>query len=123
MNCPPRSAKLARRAVRFSESNKCVVQQKVDDADIEDAVLIIPAFTNIMAHNDLREGIAGQCERLVFGDCLFLRSQSIGRLNIGLFAAGGCNEVNFPCNLSGLSFGISFIAVDDADVNGAFTDQ
>ena len=105
------------------ESNKRVVQQKVDDADIEDAVLIIPTLTNIMAHNDLREGITGQCERLVFGDRLFLRSQSIGRLNIGLFAAGGCNEVNFPCNLSGLSLGISFIAVDDADVNGAFTDQ
>ena len=32
-----RDLKLARWAVRFSESNKCAVQQKVDGADIEDA--------------------------------------------------------------------------------------
>ena len=76
-----------------------------------------------MAYNDLREGITGQRKRLVLGDCLFLRSQGIGGLNVCLLSSGGCNEVDFPCPLRNLTFGILFIAVDDSDVNGAFTDQ
>lgn len=59
-----------------------------------------------MTHDDLRERIAGQREGLVLGDGLFLRSQRIGGLNVGLFAAGGCNEVDFPRNRRDLSFGI-----------------
>ena len=105
------------------ESQKSVVQQKVDDAYIEDAALIIPTLTDVMAYNDLREGITGQRKRLVLGDCLFLRSQGIGGLNICLLSFGGRNEVDFPCPLRNLTFGILFIAVDDSDVNGAFTDQ
>ena len=59
-----------------------------------------------MTHDNLRERIAGQRERLILGDCLFLCSQCVGRLNVGLLAAGGCNEVDFPRNRSDLSFGI-----------------
>ena len=106
-----------------SASDKRVIQQEVDDADIENAVVIIPTLANVMTHDDLREGIAGQREGLVFGDCLFLCSQCVGGLNIGLLAAGGCNEVNFPRNRRDLSFGIFLIAIDDANVNGAFTDH
>ena len=105
------------------ESDKRVIQQKVDDADIEDAVVIIPALANVMAYDNLWEGITGKGERLVLGDCLFLCSQSVGGLNVGFLATGGCNEVDFPCNLSNLPLGILLIAVDDTDVNGAFTDQ
>ena len=75
-----------------------------------------------MTHDNLWKEIAGQREGLVLGDCLFLCSQSVGRLNVGLPAAGGCNEVNLPCNRSGLSPGIFLIAIDNADVNRAFTD-
>ena len=105
------------------ESDKRVIQQKVDDANIEDAVVIIPTLTNVMTHDDLRERITGQRKRLILGDRLFLRSQRVGRLNIGFLAAGGCNEVNFPRNWRDLSFGIFLVAIDDADVNGAFTDH
>ena len=76
-----------------------------------------------MTHDDLRERITGQRKRLILGDRLFLRSQRVGRLNIGFLAAGGCNEVNFPRNWRDLSFGIFLVAIDDADVNGAFTDH
>ena len=69
------------------ESDKRVIQQKVDDANIEDAVVIIPTLTNVMTHDDLREGITGQREGFVFRDCLFLCSQSVGGLNVGLLAA------------------------------------
>ena len=106
-----------------SASDKRIIQQEVDDADIENAVFVIPTLANVMTHDDLREGIAGQRKRLVFGDRLFLRSKRIGRLNICLLAAGGRNEVNFPCDRRELSFGIFLIALDNADVNGAFTDQ
>ena len=44
-------------------------------------------------------------------------------MNVGLLAAGGCNEVDFPRNRRDLSFGIFLIAIDDADVNGAFADH
>ena len=76
-----------------------------------------------MTHNDLRERIAGQREGLILGDGLFLCSQRVGGLNVGLFPAGGCNEVNFPRDRCDFAFGIFLISVDDADVNGAFTDQ
>ena len=76
-----------------------------------------------MTHNNLRERIAGQRERLILGDCLFLCSQCVGRLNVGLLAAGGCNEVNFPRNRSDVSLGIFLIAIDDADVNRSFTNH
>ncbi len=66
-----------------------------------------------MAHDDLRKRIAGQRERLIFSDCLFLCSQRVGRLNVGLLAAGGCNEVDFPRDRRDLSFGIFLIAIDD----------
>ena len=105
------------------DSDKRVIQQEVDDADIENAIVIIPALANVMTHDDFRERIAGQRKRLVFGDCLFLRSQRIGRLNVGLLTARGCNEVDFPRNRRDLSFGIFLISVDDTDVNGAFTDH
>ena len=75
-----------------------------------------------MTHDNLRERIAGQREGFIFSDCLFLCSQRIGGLNVGLFAAGGCNEVDFPRDRSDPSFGIFLIAIDDANVNGAFTD-
>ena len=55
------------------ESDKRVIQQKVDDTDIEDAVVIIPTLANVMAYDNLWERITGQRERLVLGDCLFLR--------------------------------------------------
>lgn len=76
-----------------------------------------------MTHDDLRERIAGQREGLILGDGLFLCSQCVGGLNVGLLAAGGCNEVDFPRDRSDPSFGIFLIAIDDADVNGAFTDH
>ena len=76
-----------------------------------------------MTHNNLRERIAGQREGLIFGYRLFLCSQRIGRLNVGLLASGGCNEVNFSCDRRNLAFGIFLIVIDDADVNGAFTDH
>ena len=65
-----------------------------------------------MTDNDLREGIAGQRERLILGDRLFRCSQCVGRLDIGLLATGGCNEVDFPRNRSDLSFGIFLIAME-----------
>ena len=95
------------------DSDKRVIQQEVDDADIENAIVIIPALANVMTHDDFRERIAGQRKRLVFGDCVFLRSQRIGRLNVGLLTARGCNEVDFPRNRRDLSFGIFLISVDD----------
>ena len=104
-------------------SDKRIIQQEVDDADIENAVIVIPTLADVMTHDDLRERIAGQRERLIFSDCLFLCPQCVGGLNIGLLTAGGRNEVNFPCDRSDLSFGIFLIAIDDADVNGAFTDH
>ena len=103
--------------------DKRVIQQEVDDADIEDAVVIIPTLANVMTHDNLREGIAGQREGLILGDCLFLRSKRISRLNVGLLTAGGCNEVDFPRNRHNSSFGIFLIAIDNANVNGAFTDH
>ena len=103
-------------------SDKGVVQQEINDTDIENAVVIIPALADVVAHDDFREGIAGQRKRLVFGDGLFLRSQRISGLNVGLFAAGGRNEVDFPCNRRDSSFGIFFTALDDADVHGAIPD-
>lgn len=106
-----------------NESDKRVIQQEVDDADIENAALIIPTLADVMADNDLREGIAGQRERLILGDRLFRCSQCVGRLDIGLLATGGCNEVDFPCDRHDLSFGIFLVAIDNADVNGAFTDH
>ena len=65
-----------------------------------------------MTDDDFRERIAGQREGLVFGNCLFLCSQCVGRLNIGFLAARGCNEVDFPRNRSDLSFGIFLIAME-----------
>jgi len=38
--------------------NKFLIKQKIQNADVQDALLIIPAFTNIMLHNHFREGIA-----------------------------------------------------------------
>ena len=76
-----------------------------------------------MTHDNLWKGIAGQREGLVLGDCLFLCSQSVGGLNVGLLATGGCNEVDLPCDRHDLSFGIFLVAIDNADVNGAFTDH
>ncbi len=39
------------------------------------------------------------------------------------FSTGGCNEVDFSPSRSGLSFVIFLIAVDDTNVNRAFTDH
>ena len=41
------------------DSDKRVIQQEVDDADIENAIVIIPALANVMTHDDFRERIAG----------------------------------------------------------------
>ena len=71
--------------------------------DIEDAVIIIPTLADVVADNDLRERITSQCEWLVLGNCLFLCSQSVGRLNVGLFAARDRNKVDFSCNRRDLS--------------------
>ncbi len=101
--------------------DEAVIKQEVDDADIEDAVVIIPTLADVMMHNNLREGIAGQRKGFVFCNRLFLRSQRIGRLNVGLLTTGGCDEVDFPCHRRHSSFGVFLIAIDDADVNGAFT--
>ena len=43
------------------------IEQEIQDPDIQDPFFIIPAFAYIMANDDLREGIAGQVERPVFG--------------------------------------------------------
>ena len=110
-------------ALALADLDKRVIEQEVDDADIENAVVIIPTLANVMTHDDLRERIAGQREGLILGDRLFLCSQCVGRLNVGLLAAGGCNEVNFPRNRSDLSFDIFLITIDDADVTGASTDN
>ena len=110
-------------ALALADLDKRVIKQEVDDADIENAVVIIPTLANVMTHDNLRERIAGQRKRLILGDCLFLSSKRIGRLNVGLFAAGGCNKVDFPRNRHNSSFGIFLIAIDNADVNGAFTDH
>ncbi len=47
-------------------SDKRIIQQEVDDADIENAVVVIPTLADVMTHDHLREGIAGQRKRLVF---------------------------------------------------------
>ena len=103
--------------------DKRVIQQKVDDADIENSIVVIPTLANVMAHDDLRERIAGQREGLIFGDCLLLGLQCVGGLNVGLLTPGGRNEVDLPRDRRDPSFGIFLIAIDDADVNGAFTDH
>ena len=41
--------------VMVYESDKRVIQQKVDDADIKDAVVIIPTLANVMAYDNLWE--------------------------------------------------------------------
>ena len=104
-------------------SDKHIIQQEVDDADIENTVVIIPTLANVMTHDNLRKRIAGQREGLVFGDCLFLGPQCVGGLNVGLLTTGGRNEVDLPRDRRDPSFGIFLIAIDDADVNGAFTNH
>ena len=71
------------------QSNNTLIQKKIDNPNIQYPVIIIPAFAYIMAHNDLGEGIAGQCKGLVFGFCFSCIVQSIGGLDISLFAAQG----------------------------------
>ena len=56
------------------DSDKRVIKQEVDDADIENAIVIIPTLTNVMTHDDLRERITGQRKRLILGARLFLSS-------------------------------------------------
>ena len=92
--------------------DKLLIQKEINHIDIQNAVIIIPTLADIVTHNDLRERIAGQREGLILGDCLFLCSQCVGGLNVGLLAAGGCNEVDFPRNRSDLSFGIFLIAME-----------
>lgn len=36
------------------DSDKRVIQQEVDDADIENAIVIIPALANVMTHDDFQ---------------------------------------------------------------------
>ena len=77
-----------------------VVQQKVNNADIENAIVIIPTLADVVPHNDLGEGIPGERKRLILCKRLFLRTKCIGRLNINLLAAGMGNKVDLPCHLS-----------------------
>ena len=81
----------------WKKSDECVVQQEVDNADIENAVVVIPTLADIVTHNDLRKRVTGERKGLILGDGLFLGSQRIGRLNISLLAAGSGNEVDLPC--------------------------
>ena len=120
----PRSVELRGPAVLLcAGSDKHVIQQEVDNSDIENTVVIIPTLANVMTHDNLRKRIAGQREGLVFGDCLFLGPQCVGGLNVGLLTTGGRNEVDLPRDRRDPSFGIFLIAIDDADVNGAFTNH
>ena len=53
-----------------------VVQQEVDDADIENAIVIIPTLADVVPHNDLGEGISGERKRLILCKRLFLRTKA-----------------------------------------------
>lgn len=76
-----------------------VIQQKIYDADIQNAVIIIPALADIMPYNELREGISGQGEGLVLCNGFFRGSQRVGRLDIGFLASGVRNKVYLPRHL------------------------
>ena len=43
--------------------NQFRIQQKINQTDIQHAVVVVPAFADILADNDFREGIAGQSKR------------------------------------------------------------
>lgn len=64
-----------------------MIQEKINDSDIEYPIVIVPTFANVMANNDLREGISGQTERPVLHFGLLVIGQRIRRLNIYPFSA------------------------------------
>ena len=55
-------------------SDKRIIQQKVDEADIKDAVVIIPTLANVMAYDNLWE--TGSCLALIPGVDGFRRIQT-----------------------------------------------
>ena len=107
----------------FQSSNNTLIQKKIDNPNIQYTVFIIPALAYIMANNDLGEGIAGQCKRLVFGFCLGCIMQSVGGLDISLFAAKGGDEVDFTGNLHSAALFILGVAVNNANIHRTATDD
>ena len=103
-------------------SDNRIVQQKVNDADVQNAGIIIPAFANVMPDHDFWKRVSGQTEWLIFRDRFFLRFQCVGGLNIGLFAATGGNEIDLAGNLCQLTGSVLFAAVDNADIDLTATD-
>ena len=83
--------------------NEFLIKQKIQNTDIQDALLIIPALANIMPHNDFREGIPRQTKGFVFSDRFLFSFQRISGLDVGFSSSARCDKVNFPGNLNGLT--------------------
>lgn len=56
-------------------------EQKILDADIEIAVFVVPAFTDIAANDDIREGVARKGKRLRFAGNFFIGLHRVGGLD------------------------------------------
>ena len=61
--------------------NEFLIKQKIQNTDIQDALLIIPALTNIMPHNDFREEISRPTKKFVFSDRFLFSFQRISGLD------------------------------------------
>ena len=71
-----------------------IVKEEIHHADIEDAVVVIPPLSDVVAHDNLRERVAGQGEGPAFSGGLLLRPQGVGGLDVGLFAASGGDKID-----------------------------
>ena len=76
-------------------SDNSIVQQKIDDADIEHSVLIIPALPDIVTDNHFGKRIPGKRQGFVFRSDLCLIFHGVSRLDIGFFAASYWTAVLF----------------------------
>ena len=98
-----------------------MIQEEVNNSDIEYSVIIVPAFTEIMANNDFWEGIAGQAKGPILNFCLLVIGQRIGGLNIYPFSANSSNEINLSWYLHATPFLIGIGAVNNAHIHRTAT--
>lgn len=79
---------------RLWRSNNGFIQQEVDDTNVENAVVIVPAFSDVVTDNDFREEISGQCKWPEFLNSFILCRKRIGRLNVCFSSSGISDKVN-----------------------------
>ena len=80
-------------------------------------MVVIPSLTDIIADDNLREGISGEGKWPVLREDLFLIFQGVCGLNVGFPRASGGDKINLFWHLSGLSGLILFGAVYDSYVD------